>query len=517
MSVAKNPRKVKRIRVEKSKKEQKVTGLAGLIMYMEQMRTMGLWQEIEKDVQVSGEDQGWTDMEMVIFLVLLNLAGGTSTSDIEKLEQDDGLRKVLKNRGFWGLNQKQIQELEKRWRILKKRAVASEGSVRRYLKKFHSEEEEERRKAKGAPKAFIPRMTAGLSGLNKLIAFTINYVQRALKLDTATLNMDATIIRSEKDTAMMTYKGFRGYQPFNVQWDETEMMVYTEFRDGNVPAGYEQKRVLEASLDNLPEDIKTVRVRSDSAGYQHDLMRYMEKGENERFGRIEFAISCDVTAAFRQAVCEVPEDQWHDLNKLYPDGDAIQTGRQWAEVVYVPNEIAHSKDDPEYRYIAIRTPVQTELFDQQQPQQGTLNFDTHRVRMSTGSYRVFGVVTNMDWDGETLINWHRQRAGKGEEIQAVMKTDMAGGIVPVHEFGGNAAWWMIAALASNINQIMKIIALPVSWRSHRMKAIRFKFINLAAHILQRGHDLVIKFSSQKLVDIFLQARERMRLLPVPLC
>jgi len=33
-----------------------------------------------------------------------------------------------------------------------------------------------------------------------------------------------------------------------------------------------------------------------------------------------------------------------------------------------------------------------------------------------------------------------------------------------------------------------------------MKAIRFKFINLAAHILQRGHDLVIKFSSQKLVD-----------------
>jgi len=50
-----------------------------------------------------------------------------------------------------------------------------------------------------------------------------------------------------------------------------------------------------------------------------------------------------------------------------------------------------------------------------------------------------------------------------------------------------------------------------------MKAIRFKFINLAANILQRGHDLVIKFSSQKLVDIFLQARERMRLLPVPLC
>jgi len=44
-----------------------------------------------------------------------------------------------------------------------------------------------------------------------------------------------------------------------------------------------------------------------------------------------------------------------------------------------------------------------------------LNFDTHRVRMSTGSYRVFGVVTNMDRDGETLINWHRQRAGKGEE------------------------------------------------------------------------------------------------------
>ena len=69
------------------------------------------------------------------------------------------------------------------------------------------------------------------------------------------------------------------------------MMVYTEFRDGNVPAGYVQKRVLEASLDNLPEGIKTVRGRFDSAGYQHDLMRYIKKGENESCARIEFAIS----------------------------------------------------------------------------------------------------------------------------------------------------------------------------------------------------------------------------------
>ena len=44
------------------------------------------------------------------------------------------------------------------------------------------------------------------------------------------------------------------------------MVLHTEFRDGNVPSGYEQLRVFEEALGALPEGEKRVRMRSDTAG-----------------------------------------------------------------------------------------------------------------------------------------------------------------------------------------------------------------------------------------------------------
>jgi hypothetical protein len=62
-----------------------------------------------------------------------------------------------------------------------------------------------------------------------------------------------------------------------------------------MPAGHEQKRVLQEALGYLPLWVKKVRLRSDTAGYQHDLMRYCDLEDNKRFGKIEFAIGADVT------------------------------------------------------------------------------------------------------------------------------------------------------------------------------------------------------------------------------
>ena len=58
-----------------------------------------------------------------------------------------------------------------------------------------------------------------------------------------------------------------------------------------------------------------VRIRSDSAGYEHELLRYCETKLNDRFGRIEFVIGCDVTPEFKQAVEDVAEDDWCSLYK----------------------------------------------------------------------------------------------------------------------------------------------------------------------------------------------------------
>ena len=104
------------------------------------------------------------------------------------------------------------------------------------------------------------------------------------------MDTDATLIETQKKEALFSYEGYKAYQPFNVWWGEQGVVLHTEFRDGNVPAGYEQLRVVARGLEMLPEGVSKVYLRSDTAGYEHELLRYCEKGQNERFGRIELRL-----------------------------------------------------------------------------------------------------------------------------------------------------------------------------------------------------------------------------------
>ena len=112
----------------------------------------------------------------------------------------------------------------------------------------------------------------------------------------------------------------------------------------------------------------------------------------------------------------------------------------------------------------------------------------------TRKYKIFGLVTNMDWDGEKLIRWHYKRCGKSEEAHSVMKEDLAGGKLPSGDFGENAAWWWIMVLALNLNQAMKALVLGKNWICKRMKAIRFSLINLPARVMERSRQLFVRLA-----------------------
>ncbi len=305
--------------------------------------------------------------------------------------------------------------------------------------------------------------------------------------------MDATLAATSKENALYGYKGQKGYQPLNTYWHERGVILHTEFRDGNVPAGYEQLRVLKEALRCLPETVKKVRLRSDTAGYQHDLLRYCDLEDNKRFGLIEFAIGCDVTQEFRRAVAEVGEGDWRPLYREV-NGRLQDTGRQWAEVCFVPNAIGHSKKGPAYRYLATREELkQTELPGMEKDDSEYL-FPV--MQMKELRYKVLGIVTNMDWRGDVLIPWFSERCGKSEEAHAAMKGDFAGGRFPSGDFGDNAAWWWIMALAYNLNALMKRQVLGGAWVNKRMKAIRFGIINIAARVVEHARKLVVRISGE---------------------
>ncbi|MDR1731754.1 MAG: hypothetical protein LBR61_06620 [Synergistaceae bacterium] len=85
------------------------------------------------------------------------------------------------------------------------------------------------------------------------------------------------------------------------------MVVGTEFRDGSVNPGYGQLEELKRVLSCTPEGVEKIKYRSDSAGDQTGLLKYCAKGENERFGVIDFTLFCPVGDGFREAVKAVPE------------------------------------------------------------------------------------------------------------------------------------------------------------------------------------------------------------------
>jgi len=409
---------------------------------------------------------------------------------------------VMRRVELQGMKRRQRRAMERRWRKARRRAVPAPSSVFRYLRAFH-DEEQEKLWVKG--KAFIPAMNEHLRGLGQVNKELVGFVQRHTPRETATLDMDATLVETHKDDALWCYKHFKSYQPLNVWWAEQGMVLHTEFRDGNVPAGYEQLRVFQEALEGLPEGVKRVRMRSDTAGYQHDLLRWCEEGKSERFGRIEFAVGCDVTKEFKAAVSEVPEGDWRALY-VDRDGQRVKTDRQWAEVCFVPNEIGHSKKGPVYRYMATREAMkQLELPGMEV--QRSLPFPT--MELGGQRHKVFGIVTNMDWEREELIPWLYKRCGKSEEAHSVMKEDLAGGRLPSGKFGENAAWWWMMVLALNLNSAMKGLVLGGSWVSRRMKAIRYHLINLPGRVLERSRRLIIRLGKgHPCFGLLLEARAR---------
>jgi hypothetical protein len=181
---------------------------------------------------------------------------------------------------------------------------------------------------------------------------------------------------------------------------------------------------------------------------------------------------------------------------------------EWAEICFVPSWTAQRKDGPTYRFLAIR-----ELLEQAELPGLEAQLPFPSMTFGEKRYKLFGLVTNRDLPGEKIIQWYWERCGKGEEIHKIMKEDLAGGHLPSTRFGANAAWWGIMVLAFNLNSLMKRLVLPKGWAAKRLKAIRFRFINVAGRLLTRSRQLIIRLSeSHPTYELIMEVRRRLRAL-----
>ena len=158
-----------------------------------------------------------------------------------------------------------------------------------------------------------------------------------------TLDVDAQLIETTKADAQYCYAGYKAFQPMEVSWAETMLVLADEFREGNVPASRDVSRVVDEAYEMLLLGPWRVKVRSDSAAYQQEVLDHWDtRGW-------EFAVSADMTQRLKGETEGLGDKAWH-LWKTEKDGVI----KEWAEVPYVPSRASEKKDTQPYRYVAVR-------------------------------------------------------------------------------------------------------------------------------------------------------------------
>ena len=124
---------------EEERHDTGMTGLAGLPVYLDLLDAMGFPELIGGHLQV--KQRGWMDAQMVLALMLLNIAGGDCVEDLGKVQKDEGFCRILRRVEQQGMKRRERREMERRWRKERWRSVPSPSAAFRYLSAFHDEDQ----------------------------------------------------------------------------------------------------------------------------------------------------------------------------------------------------------------------------------------------------------------------------------------------------------------------------------------------------------------------------------------
>ena len=188
----------------------------------------------------ASSNQGFHPLHHVLTLVLINIAGNESVSDVDQLEADAGLKRFFTKceTRFSGLRNREFRKG-------RERTFPSPSRIFGFLNRFNSHREDQERRSTPKGQSKILPVAEEFKKLVQVNRDIVAVAQQLTTCKTATLDMDNNQIISNKRTEKYSYKKVPCYQPFNVYWMDQDLMLLSEFRDGNVPPGKEQKRLLQ--------------------------------------------------------------------------------------------------------------------------------------------------------------------------------------------------------------------------------------------------------------------------------
>jgi hypothetical protein len=344
-----------------------ITPHAGLALLGEFAVGLGLLHGTDRYLPKPKSGAGYKPSEYIFPLILMLNGGGRSLEDTRQIRTDQALKEIL--------------PLER---------IPSTDAMGDWLRRIGQ--------------------NGGLIGLEKL---NRTIIKRAMKYDGLTgytLDIDATGIEAEKQSAKMTYKGFTGYMPIVGHIAENGLIIGDEFREGNMAPAARNREFIKHCIRQMPTGKKITSLRSDSAAYQAEIINYCEQN------RIDFAIGADLDSAVFTAIKAIPEGDWHP----YQNGNM-------AETVHSMNKTKEA-----FRLIVLRRPYQSSLFDE----------DNEKVKYTV-------IATNRTESAQQVVSWYNQRGECSENRIKELKIGFGMERIPCGQCEANAAFFRIGVLAYN--------------------------------------------------------------------
>jgi hypothetical protein len=267
----------KEVRIEYELTDQPITALGGLPVVIEAAKALGIDHLIKENLRIKLRDNGYSEYELAMAVILTLLAGGESIEDADKIRMDE----VVSGKRF-----------------------PHSTTIGDFLRRFTEEEQFE-------------ALTRVEDELNRQLLLKGDY-------DQLTLDVDATIIKAEgkkRQGVKKAFDGTTGFQPLLVFAAEPGLLLAHDFRSANVYPGDGAVELLKHAQALIPKGTR-LHLRSDSACYNKDVVAFCESQA------MTFTIAADMTAPLLAAIDELPEDAWHPLDK----------GGEVAQVYYQPQK-----------------------------------------------------------------------------------------------------------------------------------------------------------------------------------